>query len=33
MASKLVPIAVFVFDLMAFGMAVAAEQTRSTVSY
>jgi hypothetical protein len=32
MASKLLLIIVFVFDLIAFGLAVAAEQRRSTVS-
>jgi len=32
MASKLVLIIVFVFDVIAFGLAVAAEQRRSTVS-
>ena len=32
MASKLLIITVFVFDLIAFGLAVAAEQRRSTVS-
>ncbi|KAF5728024.1 hypothetical protein HS088_TW21G00166 [Tripterygium wilfordii] len=30
MASKLLLIAVFVFDLIAFGLAIAAEQRRST---
>ncbi|KAL3645489.1 hypothetical protein CASFOL_010669 [Castilleja foliolosa] len=30
MASKLVMIIVFIFDLIAFGLAVAAEQRRST---
>jgi len=33
MASKLLLITVFVFDLIAFGLAVAAEQRRSTVSF
>ncbi|CAJ1956938.1 unnamed protein product [Sphenostylis stenocarpa] len=32
MASKLLLIAVFVFDLIAFGLAVAAEQRRSTAT-
>ena len=32
MASKLLLITVFIFDLIAFGLAVAAEQRRSTVS-
>lgn len=33
MASKLLLLVVFVFDLIAFGLAVAAEQRRSTVSF
>lgn len=33
MASKLVIILVFIFDVIAFGLAVAAEQRRSTVSF
>lgn len=33
MASKLVLLLVFVLDLIAFGLAVAAEQRRSTVSF
>ena len=33
MASKLVSIIVFVFDVIAFGLAVAAEQRRSTVCF
>lgn len=33
MASKLLIASVFVFDLIAFGLAVAAEQRRSTVSF
>ena len=32
MASKLVLIAVFIFDIIAFGLAIGAEQRRSTVS-
>lgn len=33
MASKLLLITVFIFDLIAFGLAVAAEQRRNTVSF
>lgn len=33
MASKLILIIVFVLDVIAFGLAVAAEQRRSTVSF
>lgn len=33
MASKLLLITVFILDLIAFGLAVAAEQRRSTVSF
>lgn len=33
MASKLVMIVVFIFDVIAFGLAVAAEQRRSTVCF
>lgn len=33
MASKIVSAIVFVFNLIAFGLAVAAEQRRSTVSH
>jgi len=33
MASKLLLITVFVFDLIAFGLAVAAEQRKSIVSF
>lgn len=33
MASKLLLITVFVLDLIAFGLAVAAEQRRSTVTF
>lgn len=32
MASKLILITVFIFDVIAFGLAIAAEQRRSTVS-
>lgn len=32
MASKLVMVAIIVLDIIAFGLAVAAEQRRSTVS-
>lgn len=33
MASKLLLVTVFLLDLIAFGLAVAAEQRRSTVSF